>query len=57
MKVVVKGSRASLFLNDIPQPVLMVNDLKLGDQAHGGIGLWVEVGTEGFFRDLRIKHF
>ncbi len=57
MKVVVKGSRASLFLNDIPQPVLIVNDLKLGDQTHGGIGLWVEVGTEGFFRDLRVKHF
>ncbi|MBK6979960.1 MAG: hypothetical protein IPH28_25040 [Cytophagaceae bacterium] len=57
MKVVVKGNKASLFLNNNTQPALIVNDLKLGDQARGGIGLWVEVGTEGFFRDLSVKHF
>ena len=57
MKVIVKGNKASLFLNNNTQPALIVNDLKLGDQAQGGIGLWVEVGTEGFFRDLNVKHF
>ena len=36
---------------------LIVNDLKLGDENSGGIGLWIEVGTEGYFRDLKIKTY
>jgi hypothetical protein len=36
-------------------PVLLVKDLKLGEDTEGGIGLWVEIGTEGFFKDLKIN--
>jgi hypothetical protein len=45
---------ARLFINDNKQPSLIVNDLKLGGNVSGAIGLWVETGTEGYFRDLKI---
>jgi hypothetical protein len=54
MKVVVKGTQAKLYLNDNPQPALIVNDLKHGADLSGGIGLFVDVGTEGYFTDLKI---
>jgi hypothetical protein len=54
MKIVVNGQQTKLFLNDNKQPSLVVNDLKLGADTSGGIGLWVDVGTEGFFTDLKI---
>jgi hypothetical protein len=54
MKIVVKGQQAKLYLNNNKHPSLVVNDLKLGSDEKGAIGLWVEVGTEGFFTDLRV---
>ncbi|MFD2937666.1 hypothetical protein [Spirosoma flavum] len=59
MKIVVNGSEAKLYLNDMKQPALLVKDLKHGAgtataDRSGGIGLWVEVGTEGYFSDLII---
>lgn len=54
LRLVVRGAQAQLFLNESKQPVLLVNDLKHGPDAIGGIGLWVDVGTEGFFSDLKI---
>lgn len=54
IKIVVKGTQAKLFLNENRQPSLIVNDLKHGPDLTGGIGLFVDVGTEGYFADLRI---
>jgi hypothetical protein len=54
LRLVVHGAQAQLFLNDNKQPTLLVNDLKHGPAANGSIGLWVDVGTEGFFSDLKI---
>jgi hypothetical protein len=54
MRIEVKGKEANLFLNNSKYPVLVVKDLKLGENIQGGIGLWVEIGTEGFFKDLKI---
>jgi hypothetical protein len=54
MKIVVKNAEARLYLNDKPQPVLIVNDLKLGAANSGAIGLWVDTGTDAFFRDIKI---
>ena len=54
MRIEVRGKQAKLFLNDNKQPSLIVNDLKLGDNVSGTIGLWVDVGTEGYFKDLKI---
>jgi hypothetical protein len=49
LRVVVKGERASLYVNDAAQPSLVVNDLKLGTGAEGKIGLWIGPGTIGYF--------
>jgi Domain of Unknown Function (DUF1080) len=54
IKIIVKGKQAKLFLNDNKQPSLVVNDLKLGEDTSGAIGLFVDVGTEGYFRDLKV---
>lgn len=54
MKIVVKNAQAKLYLSDNPQPVLIVNDLKLGAANSGAIGLWVDGGTDAFFRDIKV---
>lgn len=54
MKIVVKDAHAKLYLNNNPQPVLIVNDLKLGPASSGAIGLWVDGGTDAFFRDIKV---
>jgi len=55
MKIVVKDVQAKLYLNDNKEPSLIVNDLKLGADQSGGIGLFVDIGTEGYFGDLKIS--
>ena len=55
MKIVVKGIQAKLYLNDNKEPSLIVNDLKLGPDQSGDIGLFVDIGTEGYFADLKIS--
>ncbi len=55
LKIVVKGAQAALYIYQQPEPVLVVEDLKLGAQRSGSVGLWVEVGTEGYFKDLKIQ--
>jgi hypothetical protein len=56
IKIEVQDEKANLYLNEGELPVLLVNDLKHGANASGGIGLWVEVGTEGYFTDLQIEN-
>lgn len=54
-KLVVRGYRAELYLNDGQRPALIVTDLKLGSDQRGGIGLWIEAGTIAYFADLKIS--
>lgn len=54
LKIEVQGSNTRLFLNNHTQPSLIVNDLKLGANNAGAIGLWVGNWTEGHFKDLKI---
>ncbi len=54
VKIVVAGTKARLFVHDAPQPVLVVNDLKLGE-AQGGVALWIGPGTEAHFSNLKIS--
>ena len=56
IKIEVKGEKAKLYLNKGEHPVLVVNDLKHGANASGGVGLWVDVGTEGYFADLKVEN-
>lgn len=55
LKIVVHGNQAKLFINDNKQPSLVVNDLKHGTNSSGAIGLWVDIGTEGFFSNLKVQ--
>ena len=54
LKAVVKGERASFYVNDMEKPALVVDRLIHGADARGGIGLFVDIGTEAFFRDLKV---
>ena len=54
IKITIKDAKAQLFINDASQPCLIVNDLKHGADTSGAIGLWVDVGTEGYFADLKV---
>lgn len=54
MRIEVEGAKAKLFLNNAIQPSLVVNDLKLGADNSGSIGLWVGNWTEGYFKDLKV---
>ena len=54
IRIEVKDAQAKLFINNNLQPSLIVNDLKHGANASGSIALWVETGTEGYFKDLKI---
>ena len=55
MRIEVQDRTAKLFVGDAPQPALIVNDLKRGPDAHGSIGLYVDNGTDGHFRKLRVR--
>jgi hypothetical protein len=54
LKISVEGTKVKLFLNNNKQPALIVNDLKHGADLSGAIGLWVDVGTEGFFSNVKV---
>jgi hypothetical protein len=55
MRIVVEGARARLFVHGVEQPTLVIDDLKLGAGAQGGVGLWIGAGTEAFFSNLRVQ--
>ena len=54
VRIEVAGNRARLYLDHGAQPVLIVNDLKHGATAAGGIALWIGDGTDGYFADVRV---
>jgi hypothetical protein len=52
IRVEVRGARAKLFVHGQAQPTLVVNDLKSGPSAIGGVALWIGPGTVAHFRNL-----
>ncbi len=54
IKIEVDGLKARLYVNDSPQPALVVNDLKHGD-AEGAVALWIGMGAEAYFANLRLS--
>lgn len=52
-KIVVKGTRAELYVHGASQPCLIVKDLRLGE-AEGAVALWIGPGTEGHFANLKV---
>jgi hypothetical protein len=55
LKVEVSGVKARLYVHGAPQPALFVNDLKLGD-SKGAVALWIGLGTEAYFTNLRLSN-
>jgi hypothetical protein len=54
MKIVISGTKASLYVNRAEQPTLIVNDLKLGE-THGQVALWTGSDTEAYFSNLTVR--
>ncbi|HLP94147.1 MAG TPA: alpha/beta hydrolase [Saprospiraceae bacterium] len=53
LRIEVKGERAELYINNAPYSTMVIPKM-LGKTAMGSIGLWVDIGTEGYFKDLKI---
>lgn len=54
IKAVICGSHADFYLNGSGVPALSVSGLKLGAKASGAVGFFVDIGTEGFFKNLTV---
>ena len=54
MRIEIEGVKARLYVNDAPQPCLIVNDLKRG-ASRGLVGLWIGNGTEAYFSRLSLR--
>jgi hypothetical protein len=54
LKIEVSGEMAKFYVGGVEQPTLLVNDLKLGADKKGAIGLWVGPGTEAYFAELKV---
>lgn len=53
LRIEFSGKSATLYLNDQKVPAFLVKEM-LGSTNSGSIGLWVEIGTEGYFKDFKI---
>jgi hypothetical protein len=53
MRLEVKGSQVEMFINDDRHADFVVEKLK-GVVNRGAIGLWVDIGTIAYFKDLKI---
>ncbi|MBO0466156.1 hypothetical protein [Enterococcus plantarum] len=54
LKAMIKEAKAAFYVNDSEEPVLVVDKMKHGAEAKGAIGFFVDIGTEAFFKDLKI---
>lgn len=54
LKAVIHGAKGTFYLNDNEEPALVVDNMKHGADARGAIGFFVDIGTEAFFKDLKI---
>lgn len=52
-RVELDGDKARLYINDQKHPSFVVDKMK-GSIAKGAIGLWVDIGTIGYFKDLKV---
>ncbi|WP_442591953.1 hypothetical protein ACSBL2_12070 [Pedobacter sp. AW31-3R] len=53
IRIEIKDSQATLFINGQQHPSFIVQKMK-GKTTHGQIGLWVDIATIGYFKDLKI---
>ncbi len=53
MRIEVNGETAEMFINNMKYSTFVV-DKMLGTHKKGRIGLYVDIGTTGYFRDLKV---
>lgn len=53
MRIEVNGETAEMFINDMKYSSFIVEQM-LGSNKKGSIGLYVDIGTIGYFKDLKI---
>jgi hypothetical protein len=53
LRLEIQGASLKAFVNNKLE--LVVPDMKYGSGRRGQIGLWVDIGTEGYFSNLRIS--
>lgn len=53
MRLEVNGESAEMFINDLKYSSFIVNKM-LGKTKKGYVGLYVDIGTIGYFRDLKV---
>jgi hypothetical protein len=53
MRIEVNGETAEMFINNMKYSSFIVNKM-LGKHKKGGIGLYVDIGTIGYFKDLKV---
>ncbi len=54
IKAVIRDEKAAFYLNGSTEPVLEVADMKHGKGQKGALGIYVDVGTEGFVSNLNV---
>jgi hypothetical protein len=55
VRIEVSGEKARLYVHDMKQPTLIINDVKSGANAKGAIALWIDQGTVAHFRNLVVS--
>lgn len=53
MRIEVNGETAEMFINDAKYSTFVVDKL-LGTNKKGGVGLYVDIGTIGYFKNLKV---
>ena len=53
MRIEVNGEKAYMYINDARYSTFVVEKMK-GKTTHGSIALWVDIGTIGYFKDLKV---
>jgi hypothetical protein len=54
MRIEINGETAEMFINDTKYSTFIVDKL-LGANKKGGIGLYVDIGTIGYFKNLKVN--
>ena len=53
MRIEVDGPKANLYINDSQYSTFVVDHMK-GKTQRGSVALWVDIGTIGYFKNLKI---
>ena len=56
IKAEVAGAEGRFYVDDMDTPALVVPQMFAGAEPRGGVGLYVDNGTDGLFRNLRVTY-